>query len=97
MGSAAAWCFSADGRQFDVALSEALLDGYQTEQALSDQEMRAFKVLARGACLRFLASRAYDWLNTPADALVMRKDPMAFARRIALYAEPAREFAGLLR
>ncbi len=38
--------------------------------------------------MRFLATRAYDWLNTPADALVTRKDPMAFARRLEFYANP---------
>jgi homoserine kinase type II len=32
-------------------------------------------------------TRAEDWLNTPADALVTRKDPMAFARRLSHYAE----------
>ena len=36
---------------------------------------------ARGAAMRFLTSRAYDWLNPPAGALVTRKDPLAFARR----------------
>jgi homoserine kinase type II len=38
--------------------------------------------------MRFMMTRAYDWLNTPADALVMRKDPMAFARRLSFYADP---------
>jgi len=46
-------------------------------------------VLAQGAALRFLMSRAYDWLNTPKGALVMPKDPMAFARRLEFYADPA--------
>jgi homoserine kinase type II len=39
--------------------------------------------------MRFAMSRAYDWLNTPADALVTRKDPLAFARRLLFYADPA--------
>ena len=39
--------------------------------------------------MRFLMTRAYDWLNTPAGALVTRKDPMAFARRLEFYADPA--------
>ena len=39
--------------------------------------------------MRFLATRAYDWTNTPANALVTRKDPLAFARRLAFYADPA--------
>ena len=44
-------------------------------------------VLAQGACLRFVASRAEDWLDTPADAIVTRKDPMDFARRLSFYAK----------
>jgi homoserine kinase type II len=46
-------------------------------------------LLARGAAIRFLLSRAYDWLNTPVGALVTRKDPLAFARRLGFYADPA--------
>ena len=58
-------------------------------RATADAERKALPLLARGAALRFLMTRAYDWLNTPADALVTRKDPMAFARRLEFYAEPA--------
>jgi homoserine kinase type II len=85
----AAWCFSDDGRQFHPARSAALLSGYQDLRPLSRQEHAALPVLARGAAMRFLLSRAYDWLNTPADALVTRKDPLAFARRLLFYADPA--------
>ena len=38
--------------------------------------------------MRFLMTRAYDWMNTPADAMVTRKDPMAFARRLEFYSDP---------
>jgi homoserine kinase type II len=44
-----------------------------------------FGDLAIGACIRFTLSRAWDWLNTPADALVTRKDPLAYWRRIKAY------------
>lgn len=83
----AAWCFSADGSRFDPELSSALLEGYCAVRPLSDAEKQALPVLARGAAMRFLATRAYDWLNTPADALVTPKDPMAFARRLEFYAD----------
>jgi homoserine kinase type II len=33
-----------------------------------------------------MLTRAYDWINTPADALVTRKDPLAFLRRLDFYA-----------
>lgn len=84
----AAWCFSADGARFDAALSDALLEGYGAVRPLSGAERAALPLLARGAAMRFLATRAYDWLNTPADALVTPKDPMAFARRLEFYADP---------
>ena len=84
----AAWCFTSDGRQFLPDLSAALLQGYESLRPLSSDERAALPLLARAASLRFLATRAYDWTNTPADALVTPKDPMAFARRLAFYAEP---------
>ncbi|MFM2300818.1 MAG: homoserine kinase [Pseudomonadota bacterium] len=85
----AAWCFDSAGRNFSPAISAALLEGYESLRPLSDAERAALPLLARGAGLRFTLSRAYDWLNTPADALVVRKDPLAFARRIEFYADPA--------
>jgi homoserine kinase type II len=83
----AAWCFYAGGRGFRPDIGAALVDGYESVRALSAGERAALPVLARGASLRFLLTRAEDWLNTPADALVTRKDPMAFARRLQFYAE----------
>ncbi|WP_260928311.1 homoserine kinase [Novosphingobium sp. 9] len=85
----AAWCFSDDGREFYPALSAALIEGYEAVRPLSAEERAALPLLAQGAALRFLSTRAYDWLNTPADALVTPKDPMAFARRLEFYADSA--------
>jgi homoserine kinase type II len=42
-------------------------------------------MLARGAALRFLLTRADDWINTPADALVRRKDPLEYLRRLRFH------------
>ena len=84
----AAWCFADDGG-FRADLSAALLAGYEALRPLSAAERQALPLLARGAAMRFALSRAYDWLNTPPGALVTRKDPMAFARRLAFYADPA--------
>lgn len=85
----AAWCFDGHGRNFDPALSAALLAGYESVRPLSAEEHAALPLLAQGAAIRFMMTRAYDWLNTPADALVTRKDPLAYARRLAFYADPA--------
>ena len=72
-----AWTFDATGRTADAAIGAALLAGYADGAALSAAERAALPLLAQGACIRFLLSRAWDWLHTPADALVMRKDPLA--------------------
>ncbi len=81
----AAWCFSEDGESFDAAVSNALIQGYSDAFFLSEEDRAALPVLARGASLRFMLTRAYDWINTPADALVTRKDPTAFLNRLKFY------------
>jgi len=85
----AAWCFDKAGERFDPALSAGLLEGYRAVRTLAPDEAAAMPLLARGACLRFTLTRAFDWVNTPAGALVTRKDPLAFARRLEFYADPA--------
>lgn len=86
----AAWCFTPSGL-FKPEIGKALIDGYVGRRRLSAAEWAALPLLARGAALRFLATRAYDWLHTPSDALVTRKDPMDFARRLSFYATQGTE------
>jgi len=81
----AAWSFDATGRRFDDRIGEALVSGYQARMPIGTAERARLYPLAAGACLRFTLSRAWDWLNTPADALVTRKDPLAFWRRLRIY------------
>ncbi len=81
----AAWCFSGDGATYHPDRAAALAAGYAGAHGLSDAEAAALPVLGAGAALRFTLTRAYDWLNTPAGALVTRKDPLAFARRLDWY------------
>ncbi|TPG39732.1 homoserine kinase [Sphingomonas koreensis] len=82
-----AWAFDAAGAPLAPAIGQALVAGYDTAMPLSPKERAALPVLARGACLRFALTRAWDWLNTPADALVTRKDPLAYVRRLDFYRE----------
>lgn len=80
-----AWSFDASGRTHHPAIGEALIEGYARHFRLSDDDRAQFTTLASGACIRFALSRAWDWLNTPADALVTRKDPLAYMRRLTHY------------
>jgi homoserine kinase type II len=81
-----AWCYTADGSHYHAGRGEALAAGYQSVLALSADERAAFATLCRGAALRFLLTRAYDWINTPPGAMVTRKDPLAYLRRLDFYA-----------
>ena len=82
-----AWCFSTDGTRFDAEVSAALLAGYQSTCPIDVPTRDSLPVLLRAACLRFLLTRCYDWINTPSEAMVTRKDPLAFLRRLEFYAD----------
>lgn len=81
-----AWCFEPDFA-FNATKGRALLAAYQTLRPLSAAEYQAFPVLARGAALRFLLTRAHDWLHTDPNALVKPHDPNAYVRRLRFHQE----------
>ncbi|MBV8393827.1 MAG: homoserine kinase [Alphaproteobacteria bacterium] len=72
-----AWCFELD-RSFNATKARALLQAYERVRPLEAAERQALPLLARGSALRFLLTRLYDWIHTPADALVKRKDPLEY-------------------
>ncbi|MEE8439016.1 MAG: homoserine kinase [Micropepsaceae bacterium] len=79
-----AWCFEADG-SYNVTKGQALFAGYETVRALEQAERDALPILCRGAALRFLITRLFDWLNHSPEALVNPKDPDEFARRLRFH------------
>jgi homoserine kinase type II len=83
----AAWSFARGGTAHHGAIGRALIEGYESVRPLDGRERASLPLLAQGACLRFVASRTEDWLDTPSSALVTRKDPMDFMRRLQFYAE----------
>ena len=82
----AAWCFDRDNA-YRPDLGQALVEGYEDVRPISPQERAMLPEIAKGAALRFVASRAEDWLDTPDDALVTKKDPMQFVSRWRVYDE----------
>ncbi len=76
-----AWCFDSEGA-FEADKCRALIAGYQKWRQLTPREREAFQILCRGAALRFLLTRLHDWLHTPSDALVRRKDPLDYRARL---------------
>jgi homoserine kinase type II len=79
-----AWCFEKDGA-FNVTKSMALLEGYQSLRPLTAGEVKALPLLARGSALRFFLTRLYDWLTTPEGALVVKKDPLEYLKKLQFH------------
>lgn len=79
-----AWCFERDG-SFNLTKARALLGAYHRVRPLSTTERAALPVLARGAALRFLLTRAYDALHRDPHALVTPKDPMEYVRKLRFH------------
>jgi homoserine kinase type II len=79
-----AWCFEADG-SFNITKGRALLIGYQQARPLAPAEVAALPTLARGAAMRFLLTRLYDWLTVPRGALVVPKDPAEYVRKLRFH------------
>ena len=83
-----AWCFEPDNT-FNITKARALIQAYETVRPLSDDERQALPILARGAAMRFLLTRLYDWLTVPEGALVTPKDPMEYVRRLRFHQKVA--------
>jgi homoserine kinase type II len=79
-----AWCFEPDF-QFNVTKARAMLRGYEAVRPLSPEERAALPVLCQGAAIRFLLTRLFDWVNTPPGAMVTRKDPLEYLRRLRFH------------
>ena len=87
-----AWCFEPDF-QFNVTKARALLRAYTASRPLTAAESAALPVLCQGAAIRFLLTRLYDWVNTPEGALVTRKDPLDYLRRLRFHLGAKNEHA----
>ncbi|MGA9605177.1 MAG: homoserine kinase [Methyloceanibacter sp.] len=79
-----AWCFESDG-SFNITKARTMLQAYEGVRPLSEAELKWLPTLARGAALRFLLTRTYDWLNTDENALVRTKNPNEYLRKLRFH------------
>ena len=79
-----AWCFERGG-DFNATNARALTMAYQSVSDLPPNDMETLPILCRGAAMRFLLTRLYDWINTVEGALVKPKDPMAYVNRLRFH------------
>jgi homoserine kinase type II len=79
-----AWCFQPDF-SFNVTKARLMFESYRKVRPIPEAEMLALPLLARGAALRFLLTRLYDWLNHPPGAFVKPKDPVEYIRKLRFH------------
>ncbi|TCS62660.1 homoserine kinase [Varunaivibrio sulfuroxidans] len=81
-----AWCFEADN-SFNITKARRMLSAYRRHRDFSERELAALPLMARGAAMRFLLTRLYDWLNTPQDAFVTPKNPLEYLAKLRFHQE----------
>jgi homoserine kinase type II len=79
-----AWCFD-EKHQFLHTHAKRLIETYDSYRSLTPQEINALPILSRGAALRFLLTRLYDWLNPVDGAVVRPKDPKDYIERLKFH------------
>jgi homoserine kinase type II len=62
-----------------------LIDGYETIRPFTKNEKNSLNILCRGAALRYLLTRIYDYLNTPKTALIKIKDPKEYLQKLIFH------------
>ena len=79
-----AWCFER-GAEFNITKARRLLSAYRAVREVSEAELDALPLLARGSALRFLLTRLYDWLNQIDGAMVKPKDPLEYLHKMRFH------------
>ena len=64
---------------------KSLINGYQSVKKLSQKEKVSLNTLCRGAAMRYLLTRIYDYFNTPKTALIKIKDPKEYFQKLIIH------------
>lgn len=75
------WCVDEATGNMNIDLLHAFRHAYQEVRPLSPQEEAALPLMLCASCLRFLATRAYDWTHTSETATIVKKDPQEYIRK----------------
>ena len=64
---------------------KSLIKGYQSIKKISQKEKNSLNTLCRGAAIRYLLTRIYDYFNTPKTALIKIKDPKEYFQKLIIH------------
>ncbi len=79
-----AWCFDQQ-MHFVPGRAKRLIEMYDVARTMSGAEVAALPILCRGAAMRFLLTRLYDWLNPVEGAVVRPKNPLDYLARLKFH------------
>ncbi len=79
-----ALCFDKKKKKFilNKKKSRNLIKGYETKRKLTKNEKNYFNTLCKGSALRYLITRSYDYLNTPKNAIINKKNPKEYLDKL---------------
>ena len=79
-----ALCFDKKRSKFkiDKPKIKSLIKGYESIKKISLKEKKSLNILCRGAAMRYLLTRLYDYSNTPKTALIKIKDPNEYYQKL---------------
>ena len=82
-----ALCFDKKNNKFifNKKKSSNLIRGYSKIRKFSAKEKKSLNVLCRGAALRYLLTRTYDYLNTPKSAIIKIKNPREYIQKLKIH------------
>jgi len=82
-----ALCFegSKENLSFNVTKATKFINGYSSIRKLTDEEKNSLIILCKGAAIRFLLTRVFDYLNLIEGAIVTVKDPVEYLKRLEFH------------
>ena len=82
-----ALCFDKKNNKFifNKKKSTNLIRSYSKIRKFSDKEKKSLNVLCKGAALRYLLTRTYDYLNTPKNAVIKIKNPREYIQKLKVH------------
>ena len=82
-----ALCFEGknENLSFNVTKAKKFISGYSSIRELTENEKNSLKVLCKGAAIRFLLTRVFDYLNLIEGAIVKIKDPIEYLKRLEFH------------
>ena len=79
-----ALCFDKKNNKFKINKQKVknLIKGYESVRKITIKEKKSLNILCRGAAIRYLLTRLYDYSNTPKTALIQIKDPNEYYQKL---------------